>query len=367
MINCDVCEKGFKYNYLLLKHLERKIPCQRPINKNCNRSYEGDIENSNCSIRNSNQSIISDSISDIPSIISNPSNIQINNPSIISNPSNIQTNNPSNISNTQCFECEYCSNKFTRKYTLNTHYKKCKMIDDPVRELEIELCKNVPIDPESKSCRFCNKVFYNLNNLHRHDKTCKMKQEYKEGLLKELNRHKQQNTTTTNNATVPNITINIDNSHNIHNNTMNIMNYDHNYEHITIENIIKCLKISKEKREDAIASLGRFIRESDKNDRSVIVSNLRCKNVKAFEDGEYVTKDARTVIANRGQEAAYRLDSAKEEVGEEHHPLWHKKDFGDIEATLSMATYSTTDKDANKIYEAVKMAIYDANKLLRNT
>ena len=79
---------------------------------------------------------------------------------------------------------------------------------------------------------------------------------------------------------------------------MNIMNYDHDYEHITIENIIKCLKISKEKREDAIASLGRFIRESDKNDRSVIVSNLRCKNVKAFEDGEYVTKDARTVIAN---------------------------------------------------------------------
>jgi hypothetical protein len=239
------------------------------------------------------------------------------------------------------------------------------MIDDPVRELEIELCKNVPIDPESKSCRFCNKVFYNLNNLHRHDKTCKSKEEYRKKLLKELNRHHQQNTTTTNNTTNNNITINIDNSHNI-NNTMNIMNYDHNYEHITIENIIKCLKISKEKREDAIASLGRFIRESDKNDRSVIVSNLRCKNVKAFEDGQYVTKDARTVIANRGQEAACRLDLAKDEVGEEHHPLWHKKDFGDVESALSMATSKTTDKEANRIYEVVKMAIYDANKALNS-
>ena len=358
MIECDVCKKQFRHNYLLIRHLERKTPCKSPINKKCIRSYEGNVEYNNERIKNSKQNINSESIPNTPSIIFNTSNIQTNNPSIISNPSNNQT---------PCFECEYCCNKFTRKYTLNTHYKKCKMIDDPVRELEIELCKNESIDPESKSCRFCNKVFYNLNNLHRHDKICKPKEEYKRKLLKELNRYRQQNTTTTNNSTVPNITINIDNSHNIHNNTMNIMNYDHDYEHITIEKIIKCLKISQEKREDAIASLGRFIRESDKNDRSVIVSNLRCKNVKAYEDGEYVTKDARTVIANRGQEAAYRLDSAKDEVDEEHHPLWNKKDFGDIEATLSMAMYSTTDKEANKIYEVVKMAIYDANKLLRNT
>jgi len=349
MIKCDVCEKGFKYNYLLLKHLERKIPCQRPRNKNCNRSYEGESK-----VSEKYHSCIDSTSNCKDGISKSKYSVPISSGCTRKHKAN--------------FKCEYCHVLLYRPCKLKSHMEICKMKDDEVRKLEMELNKEVILDPRSNMCRFCNKEYLNVRNLHRHDKICKAKEEYKEELLKELNTHKQPSATTTNNN---NITINIDNhidnSHNINNNSMNIMNYDHDYEHITIDNIIKCLKISKEKREDAIASLGRFIRESDKNDRSVIVSNLRCKNVKAYEDGQYVTKDARTVIANRGQEAAYRLDSAKEEVSEEHHPLWHKKDFGDIEATLSMATYSTTDKDANKIYEAVKMAIYDANKLLRNT
>ena len=341
MINCDVCEKGFKYNYLLLKHLERKIPCQRLRNKNYNRSYEGSTE-----IPLGEHSKTIEKHNETPDEhVTTPDKHEYF-------PSKHTKGN---------FKCEYCHLTCSRGDKLKEHKNRCKMKDDEVRKLEMQLCKEVVLDPKSNKCRFCDISFGRIWSLHRHDKTCNRKEEYKERLLKELNTHQSSSATTTNNN---NITINIDNSNNI-NNTMNIMNYDHDYEHITIENIIKCLKISKEKREDAIASLGRFIRESDKNDGSVIVSNLRCKNVKAFEDGQYVTKDARTVIANRGQEAAYRLDSAKEEVGEEHHPLWHKKDFGDVESTLSMATHSTSDKQANRIYEAVKMAIYDANKALK--
>jgi hypothetical protein len=254
---------------------------------------------------------------------------------------------------------------------------KCKMRHDEVRKLEIDLKKKVVLDPNSKTCRFCHKDFSVLHSLHKHDKICRKKIEYRETLVK--SKESRQKISSTRNYTI-NITNNtsnnvtnntLNNVNNITNNTLNnvnnIMNYDHGYEHVSIDDIIKCLKISKEKREDAIASLSRFIRHNDKNDRSIIVSNLRGKTVKAFEDGQYVTKDARHAISHRGQEVAFRLDSAKDEAGEEHHPLWRNKDFGDIESTLSMATHNTTDKEVNKMYEEVKMAIYDTNRCLEIT
>lgn len=233
------------------------------------------------------------------------------------------------------------------------------MKDDHVRNLEIKLCKDVTLDPDSKTCRFCDKEFSRITILHNHNRTCKKKEIYRQQLLKEDDELSNKGITINQYSTFNNTVNNT-----LNNNTLNIMNYDHDYAHVSINDIIKCLRISKEKREDAIQSLGRFIRNSDQNDKSLIVTNLRGKSVKAYEDGKYVTKDAKHAISNRGQEAAYRLDSAKDEAGEEHHPLWHKKDFGSIESSLSVVVDDIADKDSNRAYEAVKMAIYDANKSL---
>jgi hypothetical protein len=236
------------------------------------------------------------------------------------------------------------------------HKEKCLLKNDCVRLLEIQLNKNVVLDFNSTVCRFCNKNFGRKDSLHRHDNNCKYKKQYRTSLLNDVERTIPKGNITINNYTTNN-TVN-----NTVTNNLNIMNYDHDYAHVTIDDIIKCLKISKEKREDAIQSLGRFIRNSDINDKSLIVTNLRGKSVKAYEDGKYVTKDAKHAISHRGQEAAYRLDSAKDEAGEEHYPLWHKKDFGSLESSLSIVADDISDKDAKKAYEAVKMAIYDANK-----
>jgi hypothetical protein len=353
----------------LLRHLERKIPCHRPRNKNCIRSYESDETRTKTSKKETIESSIETKTSKKETI---ESSIETKTSKKETIESSIGTKVSKKDSYKDSFKCRCCHLVLCNRRRLRSHNESCKMKDDEVRQLEMELNKEVVLDPKSKICRFCDKELFNVQTLHRHDKTCKMKQEYKERLLKELNRH-QQHATTTNNATVPNITINIDNSqidnridnsHNIHNNTlnqMNIMNYDHDYSHVSIEDILRCLKISKEKREDAIASLGRFIRHTDKDDRSIIITNQRAKMIKVFEDGKYVSKDARRVISHRGQEAACRLDLAKDEVDEEHHPLWKNKDFGDVESTLSMATESNTDKEVNRAFNEVKMAIIDSS------
>jgi hypothetical protein len=262
-------------------------------------------------------------------------------------------------------KCQYCQKVISRQYRIQSHEDKCRLKDDHVRKLEMKLNKSVVLDCESKTCRFCNNSYSNLKNLHRHDKVCKYKNAYYDQLLKEIPSTKtvsKGNITIniTNNDTTNNTTNTLNNTTNTLNNTMNILNYDHDYAHIPLEQIIKCLQISKDKHEDCVSSLGRFIRDTGKDDKSIIVTNLRGKSVKAYEDGKYVTKEAVKALSHRGQEAAYRLDSAKDEVDEQHQPLWRNKDFGDLESTLVYAAQNTTDKIAKKVLDEVRRAIYDS-------
>lgn len=361
MIECDVCKRQFRYNYLLMKHLERKIPC-KPIQEKTQPSElvrEQRFNRKSKNLTNGIKNLTNDSKNLTNGIIHLTNGINNLTNGIISESESIRDR-----LDTEELKCEYCHKMLSSRQRLETHKRNCHLKCDAVRLLEIQMNMDVTIYCDSLKCRFCDVVFYNKNNLHRHDKKCK----YKDIYMKELSKKQSMKDIAPNNITINNYTtnntLNQNNTMNQNNNTLNIRNYDHDYAHVTIDQIVKCLQISKEKREDAIASLSRFIRDNDKNDRSIIVSNLRGKTVKAFEDGQYVTKDARHAISHRGQEAAFRLDSAKEEVDAEHQPLWKNKDFGDIESTLSMVTHSTTDKDANKVYEAVKMAVYDANKSL---
>lgn len=304
MIECDICKKTFRHNYLLMRHLNRKFPCQ-PSEPVTHKVSSHEIKNNPKSLNSSGNFV--DEV-----------------------------------------RCDYCHKYLSRGQRLTDHTTKCHMKNDAVRMMEIQLKKNVFLNPESHKCRFCNKECMRIDNLKRHEMICKSKENYRRQLINEIE-----------NSSHGNITIN-NYTTNITNNNL-IMNYDHDYAHISLDQIIKCLQVSKEKRENALASLGRFIRDTGSNDKSIILSNMRSKTVKAYEDGKYVTKDARHVISHRGQEAAYRLDSAKDEVDERHQPLWRNKDFGDIESSLSYAVQNPSDKEANEVLNSVKMAIYDTN------
>jgi len=313
MIECDVCKKQFRHNCFLIRHLERKIPCtpSKLVSKNITKppSQHRDHFNNN------------------------------EEPLLQQTETTLKTN---------LNKCKFCHKSISRGCRLKEHEGKCHLRDDHVRKLEIQLNKEITL-PNDNTCRFCLKSFFNVCSLHRHDKVCKSKNAYYDKLLKEI--------PSTQTVSRGNITINInDNS----NNTTNILNYDHDYEHVPLEQIIRCLQISKEKREDCVSSLGRFIRDTGKDDKSIIVTNLRGKSVKAYEDGKYVTKEAVKALSHRGQEAAYRLDSAKDEVDEQHQPLWRNKDFGDLESTLVYAAQNTTDKMAKKVLDEVRRAIYDS-------
>ena len=125
MIGCDICGKTFVH---LMRHLEKKFPCQ-PSSNEC-----------------------------VPTQV-------------------------------QCDrQCIHCQKILSTYYALKRHIPSCKMKDDDIRQLEDKLKKNVTLDPNGKTCRFCGKEYYNRRNMTRHYSVCKSKEEYKRKLMEEAPR-----------------------------------------------------------------------------------------------------------------------------------------------------------------------------------
>jgi len=79
-------------------------------------------------------------------------------------------------------QCTYCYEEFCRNDYLKSHIKTCKEKNDAVRCLEINLNIDLKKTNSKHECRFCNKIYTQNSNLTRHIKTCKAKQEYREKL-----------------------------------------------------------------------------------------------------------------------------------------------------------------------------------------
>jgi len=110
--------------------------------------------------------------------------------------------------------CKWCLNTFSRTFTLNKHINICKLVNDPVRKLEMEL----DINPDLKSpvCRFCKKEYKCIS---RHE--CKKQENY----IKNLENIKSKTTPTGTNITnIKNINKGVINNiyKNINNVTVNI-------------------------------------------------------------------------------------------------------------------------------------------------
>ena len=140
MFPCENCEKQFKTNWHLQRHLNKKIPC---IDKTKFDYLGTKIDYSKTK-------------NDYP-----------------------ETKNDYLI-------CKYCNNTFSRVHYKNKHEETCKMKDDHVRNLEIQLGISYPCNIEKYTCRFCYHKSTKSSNLLKHTKSCKAKNEYKKKLEMKL-------------------------------------------------------------------------------------------------------------------------------------------------------------------------------------
>ena len=199
MFSCQKCRKKFRDNWDLGKHMSRIRPCEAVIDPDI---PTPDIPKSTLGEQKSTLGEQKSTLEEQKSTLGEQKSTLVKTKS---------------LKDTQC---TWCLNNFFNISTKNRHANTCKMINDPLRKLEIER-GIIPEEHADNSCRFCNKVYSRKSNLNRH--FCK---EREERLIKlKENRHVGGNVTINNVSNVSNVsnsnnvTTNIDNSINI---TLNI-------------------------------------------------------------------------------------------------------------------------------------------------
>jgi hypothetical protein len=180
------------------------------------------------------------------------------------------------------YKCEYCHLTCSRGDKLKEHKNICKMKDDELRQLEMQLCKEVVLEPKCSKCRFCNIEFGRVWSLHRHDKICKAKQEYKEGLLKEINKKE-----------------------------VKVCNWDRSYEHISDEDVLSTC-VGNKTMNDMPIMIEKFFRMAHEGDKSIRVTNMKSNEAKTMYDDNYITADIRQVTQHKFMQAICRYKDVSE-------------------------------------------------------
>jgi hypothetical protein len=219
MKECVECGKYFRNNYDLTRHQSRKTPCSE--------------------IKLVDDPIIAQKVPEVSQKV----------PEVSQKVPEVSQKVPEIAKD----QCEYCLQRFSRIANKNRHYNSCKAQDDPVQQLEQDLC----IYPETLNCetqcRFCNKVLSRSVKLHNHYEICKESEKYRQQLKEQLTENLKlkeaksistiQNVPTTYNNSTINNTIN----NGTINNTLNINVFgQENLSHVTVERIVSEMrKINK--------------------------------------------------------------------------------------------------------------------------
>lgn len=240
-MQCDRCKKVFRDNYLLNRHLNKKNICRK-------------IEEEEDEIVECNDD----------------------------------------------YKCKYCCKEFAVKRYCKDHEKTCKLKDDPVRILEIDL--NIKLSKYyDKECRFCDRTFTRHYSLTKHYLICKKRYEYIDK-LKDKKKSKEiihikniYNTTNNNNNTTNN------------NNTLVVNSYEDTERIMRLEKNVK--RICKYLRYDQMQFGSDPIKwktpqkllldthgNRDKSNANLRVTNERRSVIGKWSDGECKESPAMEVL-----------------------------------------------------------------------
>jgi hypothetical protein len=262
---CDKCDKSFRTNWHLQRHLNNKKGCR--------------IENPEATEVN-------------------PKAAEMNPKAAEVNPKAAETNPKTDISTPE-FQCHICSKLFSTQSNCNKHMHKCKYTEDDICNLEKQVNgKARYVKPNE--CRYCERTFSNTYGATKHMKICKAKAEYKAELEAKLLAKNVSNNITNNNIN------NINNINNTTNNTTNnINNINITVNPIGRENVaymtcavIKDIMRKSRSNEAFIANTLAYIHAHDEHpeNHNIIVSNHRSNMALVKRKDKYEYENINTVM-----------------------------------------------------------------------
>ena len=234
MFCCNNCEKSFKTNWQLQRHLSKKNTCKKKNQDSGTKSQDSEILSQDSEILSQDSELI----------------------------------------------CKYCEKQFSLRRNAKRHEFNCKHRDDHVRKLELQLNICLPKGVAENACRFCKHVSKCKYDLPKHLKSCKAKEEYQKRLEAELQAKKAHNNNVTvinNNTNNSNNTVNndnktINNNINVHINPIG----QENVSYMTFA-VIKNLMRQSHSGEAFMANTLAYIHahEDHPENHNIIVSNHR--------------------------------------------------------------------------------------------
>ena len=288
MFTCNRCERNFQKNWQLQRHFSRKIPCKLQLTCAPVKTPDETIKSPQQTIESPQQTIES----------------------------------PQQTMKSPDTCCKYCLKTFARSQNLKNH--SCKMKDDKVRKLEIQL--NKKIEPwSSNMCRFCR--YEGGVHISRHLKTCKARKRYHEKLESELK--EQQNESSDKHVTINNVN-NINNTI-VNNNSVNIIVNpigQEDYSYITCSQL-KSLSRKMLTDEEFLAKTLTYIHAHPKHpeNHNIIVTNHRSNMafVKWKDHFEY-----RSIESVMQKAAINMLDKVCLEEDYDELPTYIKKKYESV-------------------------------------
>jgi hypothetical protein len=238
-------------------------------------------------------------------------------------------------------KCQYCNKHITRISRLRSHEDGCKFRCDDVRKLEIDLRKNVVIDPSSRKCRFCDRTLSDIKSLRRHHKICKHREQYRMSLLEEC---RPVTTTTINNITV---------------NTFIDWNDLRGMREL-LEQLLSPEQIQRMTRSGDVAiSLGNIARVYYSHTDSVVCTNLRSNTLKCRENGIVVSHNADYVNSYNIEPMIHRVQDT-DELG---HKIPNIDEYNKLDQLTRTPVPKLTKEQKmflKSVMEEQKNATYDA-------
>ena len=247
MVQCLNCEKHFRDNYRLNRHVSRLVPCKNKNGENQTPHFTkitrfGDkkepLEDKKEPLEEKKEPLgeKKEPLGEKKEPLG-------------------EKKEPSN-------KCDFCLKTYHCIKYKNKHQTVCKFREDPVRLLEIQSGVK-PKEPILKTeCRFCDHYFYNVSKLNKHLSICKDREDYRQLLLK--NQPVSQQIIGNNN--------NSNNNYGTINNSININVFgQESTDHVKTEKLIQMLRdLSIDYSKDQVyLSAGEFINLVNKYIREV--------------------------------------------------------------------------------------------------